>query len=86
MVVVGGFDPLQDWQRRYYKGLRARGKSARLVEYPEAFHSFYSFPDLKQSTVLMEEIKSFVDSHRPQKEEDREPSGGGDKHSNIEEW
>ncbi|CAL9764611.1 unnamed protein product [Musa acuminata subsp. burmannicoides] len=86
MVVVGGFDPLQDWQRRYYKGLRARGKSARLVEYPEAFHSFYSFPDLKQSTVLMEEIKSFVDSHRPRKEEDGERSGGGYKHSNIEEW
>ncbi|RWW25676.1 hypothetical protein GW17_00009965 [Ensete ventricosum] len=60
-----------DWQRRYYKGLRARGKEARLVEYPEAFHSFYAFPDLKQSTVLMEEIKSFVDSHRPRKEEGR---------------
>ncbi|THU51323.1 hypothetical protein C4D60_Mb06t29810 [Musa balbisiana] len=82
MVVVGGFDPLQDWQRRYYKGLRARGKSARLVEYPEAFHSFYAFPDLKQSTVLMEEIKSFVDSHQPRKEDDGDRSGGGgDKHT-----
>ncbi|WOL14280.1 putative carboxylesterase 18 [Canna indica] len=64
LVVVGSFDPLQDWQRRYYKGLRARGKVALLVEYPEAIHAFYAFPDLKESAALMEEIKSFVDSHR----------------------
>ncbi|WOL04107.1 putative carboxylesterase 18 [Canna indica] len=26
LVVVGGLDPLQDWQRRYHEGLRARGE------------------------------------------------------------
>ncbi|THU44454.1 hypothetical protein C4D60_Mb02t07540 [Musa balbisiana] len=64
MVVVGGFDPLQDWQRRYYEGLRSRGKAARLVEYPDAIHAFYAFPELKQASALMEEIKRFVDAHR----------------------
>lgn len=64
LVIVGGFDPLQDWQRRYYEGLRARGKAARLVEYPEAIHAFYVFPQLKESAAAIEEIKAFVDAHR----------------------
>ncbi|THU46673.1 hypothetical protein C4D60_Mb09t07380 [Musa balbisiana] len=68
LVVVGGFDPLQDWQRRYYEGLKARGKEARLVEYPEAFHGFFAFPDPKQSAVFMEEVRSFIEGHRPSKE------------------
>ncbi|PRQ22433.1 putative carboxylesterase [Rosa chinensis] len=25
IVFVGGFDPLQDWQKRYYEGLKKRG-------------------------------------------------------------
>ncbi|XP_010930536.4 probable carboxylesterase 18 [Elaeis guineensis] len=64
MVVVGGFDPLQDWQRRYYEGLRARGKEARLVEYPDAIHAFYVFPELKESAYLIAEIRDFVEEHR----------------------
>ncbi|KAG6516602.1 hypothetical protein ZIOFF_027071 [Zingiber officinale] len=64
MVVVGGFDPLQDWQRRYYEGLRARGRAARLVEYPEAMHAFYAFPEIKESDIVLEEIKGFIDGLR----------------------
>ncbi|XP_008786455.2 probable carboxylesterase 18 [Phoenix dactylifera] len=64
MVVVGGFDPLQDWQRRYYEGLRARGKEARLVEYPDAIHAFYVFPELKESGNLIAKIADFVEEHR----------------------
>ncbi|KAG6512826.1 probable carboxylesterase 18 [Zingiber officinale] len=64
MVVVGGFDPLQDWQRRYYEGLRARGRAARLVEYPEAMHAFYAFPEIKESDIVLEEIKGFIDDLR----------------------
>ncbi|MBA0611978.1 hypothetical protein Godav_012626, partial [Gossypium davidsonii] len=40
MVVVGGVDPLYDWQIRYYEGLKKCGKEAYLIEYPNAFHSF----------------------------------------------
>ncbi|WOL14283.1 putative carboxylesterase 18 [Canna indica] len=64
MLVVGGFDPLQDWQRRYYEGMTTRGKAVRLLEYPDAIHGFYAFPELKQSEALIEEMKAFVEAHR----------------------
>ncbi|RWV93541.1 hypothetical protein GW17_00044001 [Ensete ventricosum] len=67
-----GADRDHDWQRKYYEGLKTRGKEARLVEYPEAFHAFFAFPDLKQSAVLMEEIRSFIEGHRPSKEEEED--------------
>ncbi|MBA0600892.1 probable carboxylesterase 18 [Gossypium raimondii] len=44
MVVVGGFDPLKDWQRRYYEWLLKSGKEARLIEYHNMIHAFYTFP------------------------------------------
>lgn len=43
LVIVGGFDPLQDWQKRYAQGLKKCGKQVEMVEYPNAFHGFYSF-------------------------------------------
>ncbi|URE34292.1 gibberellin receptor [Musa troglodytarum] len=61
MVVVGGFDPLQDWQRRYYEGMTARGKAVRLLEYPDAIHAFYVFPELNQSAAFIEELKAFIE-------------------------
>ncbi|XP_065874721.1 probable carboxylesterase 18, partial [Euphorbia lathyris] len=33
IVVVGGFDALVDWQRRYYDWLKKNGKEAYLIEY-----------------------------------------------------
>ena len=43
IVFVGGFDPLQDWQRRYYEWLRKSGKEAGLVEYQIVFMLFMCF-------------------------------------------
>ncbi|KAJ6806984.1 putative carboxylesterase 18 [Iris pallida] len=63
MVVVGGWDPLKDWQRRYAEGLRRRGKEVRLVEYGEAPHAFYVFPDSKEGGIFLEEMKDFIHSH-----------------------
>ncbi|CAL9169510.1 probable carboxylesterase 18 [Musa acuminata AAA Group] len=60
MVVVGGFDPLQDWQRRYYECMTARGKAVRLLEYPDAIHAFYVFPELKLSAAFIDELKAFI--------------------------
>lgn len=60
LVFVGGFDPLQDWQRRYYEWLKINGKKAQLVEYPNAIHAFYVFPELPESGKLFEEVKDFV--------------------------
>ncbi|KAK1646308.1 hypothetical protein QYE76_064113 [Lolium multiflorum] len=60
VVVVGGYDPLQDWQRRYCELLRSRGKEVQLLEYPDAIHAFYVFPEFAESKDLMLRIKDFV--------------------------
>ncbi|KAJ1292238.1 hypothetical protein BS78_02G376800 [Paspalum vaginatum] len=63
MVVVGGLDPLQDWQRRYAAMLRRKGKAVRVVEFPEAIHTFYVFPQLADAGKVVEEMKAFMDEH-----------------------
>jgi acetyl esterase/lipase len=60
VVFVGGFDPLQDWQRRYYDWLKKSGKEARLMEYPTMIHAFYLFPELPESSQLIGQVKDFV--------------------------
>ncbi|CAN6475458.1 unnamed protein product [Victoria cruziana] len=63
LVVVGGFDQLQDRQRLYYERLRKAGVEARLVEYPKVVHAFYVFPQFPESRELLSEIKSFMEEH-----------------------
>ncbi|XP_024167326.1 probable carboxylesterase 18 [Rosa chinensis] len=60
IVVVGGFDPLQDWQKRYYEGLKKRGKQAELVVFPNAIHTFYAYPELDDSSVFINKVRDFV--------------------------
>lgn len=64
MVVVGGLDPLQDWQRRYYHWLKRCGKEAYLLEYPDMIHAFYVFPELPQAAQLISQVKDFIHKHR----------------------
>lgn len=61
MVVVGGWDPLQDWQRRYADGLRKKGKKVTLVEYEDSVHAFYVLPGVKEASLLIDEIKKFIE-------------------------
>ncbi|KAE8718556.1 putative carboxylesterase 18 [Hibiscus syriacus] len=60
MVVVAGFDPLKDWQRRYYEWLKASGKKATLIEYPNSVHAFHMFPELQETSQLIMKIKDFM--------------------------
>ncbi|CAH9109976.1 unnamed protein product [Cuscuta europaea] len=60
MVVVAGFDSLQDWQRRYYEWLKRSGKQTYLLEYPNMIHAFYIFPELPESSQLIQEVKEFI--------------------------
>ncbi|KAK7380173.1 hypothetical protein VNO78_32645 [Psophocarpus tetragonolobus] len=60
LVFVAGFDPLQDWQRRYYDWLRKSGKNAQLIHYPTMIHAFYIFPELPESSHLLSEVKDFI--------------------------
>ncbi|KAL5776067.1 hypothetical protein ACOSP7_008993 [Xanthoceras sorbifolium] len=60
IVIVGGFDPIQEWQRRYYEGLKKCGKEANLIEYPNAFHGFYVVPELPESSLFVKEVRKFI--------------------------
>ncbi|AES75948.1 putative carboxylesterase [Medicago truncatula] len=60
IVFIGGFDPLNDWQKRYYNWLKKCGKKAELIEYPNMVHVFYIFPDLPESTQLIMQVKDFI--------------------------
>ncbi|XVE99167.1 hypothetical protein REPUB_Repub03eG0173900 [Reevesia pubescens] len=60
IVFVGGFDPLQDWQKRYFQGLKKCGKEAYLVEYPNAIHTFYAYPELPESSWFINETRDFM--------------------------
>ncbi|MCL7040639.1 hypothetical protein MKW94_006952 [Papaver nudicaule] len=60
LVVIGGFDPLQDWAKRYYEGLKKCGKDVDLIVYPNGVHAFYCFPELPETDLLFKEIKDFI--------------------------
>ncbi|KAI3771902.1 hypothetical protein L6452_03074 [Arctium lappa] len=60
VVVVGGLDTLQDWQKRYYEWLKNSGKEAYLLDYRNMFHGFCVFPDLPESGQLISEMKDFI--------------------------
>ncbi|KAL8227684.1 hypothetical protein R6Q57_015268 [Mikania cordata] len=60
LVVVGGRDILQDWQRKYYRWLKKYGKEAFLEEYEYMFHTFYIFTELDEATHVIYVIKNFV--------------------------
>ncbi|KAK8717309.1 hypothetical protein V6N13_044581 [Hibiscus sabdariffa] len=60
IVFVGGLDPLKDWQKRYYEGLKRSGKEAYLVEYPNAIHTFYAYPELPETSLFMKETRDFI--------------------------
>ncbi|KAL6841879.1 hypothetical protein ACP4OV_028391 [Aristida adscensionis] len=64
MVVIGGFDPLMDWQRRYADVLRRKGKRVQVDEFPDAFHGFYGFPELPDATKVLQDMKAFVERNR----------------------
>ncbi|XP_066353685.1 probable carboxylesterase 18 [Miscanthus floridulus] len=67
MVVSGGFDLLKDWHAKYVETLRGKGKLVRVVDYPDAVHGFYVFPELADSGKLVDDMKLFVDYHRSNK-------------------
>ncbi|KAJ1275225.1 hypothetical protein BS78_05G120300 [Paspalum vaginatum] len=60
LLAVGGYDPLQDLQRRYGEMLRSKGKDVRVVEYPDAIHRFYTIPMFDDARDLMIRIAEFV--------------------------
>ena len=60
LVVAGGRDILQDWQRNYYDWLKKSGKAAYLEEYPYMFHGFYLYPELDEAMHVISVVRDFV--------------------------
>ncbi|KAL9229162.1 hypothetical protein vseg_004659 [Gypsophila vaccaria] len=60
LVIVGGLDLLQDWQRRYVDGLKRSGKEVELVKFEDAGHGFYATTELAEFDLLIAKIGEFV--------------------------
>ncbi|GAB4829744.1 Gibberellin receptor gid1b [Ancistrocladus abbreviatus] len=63
LVVVAGFDLVQDWQLAYAEGLGKAGHEVKLLYLKQATIGFYFFPNNDHFYTLMEEIKNFVNSN-----------------------
>ncbi|XP_022132020.1 probable carboxylesterase 18 [Momordica charantia] len=59
-VFVGGLDPLIDRQKRCYEEMKKLGKESYLVEYQNAFHGFYGFPELPEWALFIRDVVDFV--------------------------
>ncbi|KAK3123457.1 hypothetical protein QOZ80_8AG0631260 [Eleusine coracana subsp. coracana] len=64
MVVTGGFDLLRDRHAGYVEELREEGKPVQLLDYPDAIHGFYLFPEIMDSGKILTEMKLFVQEHK----------------------
>jgi acetyl esterase/lipase len=60
LLAVGGYDPMQDWQRRYGDMLRWKGKDVEVVEYSNTIHAFYLLPVFDDARDLMIRIAHFI--------------------------
>ncbi|XP_011009472.1 PREDICTED: gibberellin receptor GID1B-like isoform X2 [Populus euphratica] len=63
LVVVAGFDLVQDWQLAYVEGLQRAGHEVKLLYLKQATIGFYFLPNNDHFYCLMEEIKKFVNSN-----------------------
>ncbi|KAL9228109.1 hypothetical protein vseg_003723 [Gypsophila vaccaria] len=62
LVVVAGFDLVQDWQLAYVEGLKKAGHEVNLLYLEQATIGFYFLPNNDHFYTLMDEIKNFVNS------------------------
>lgn len=63
LVIVAGFDLLQDWQKSYVEGLKKAGQDVKLLFMGQATVGFYLLPNTDHYHVVMEKIKNFVSSN-----------------------
>ncbi|KAF3436363.1 hypothetical protein FNV43_RR23455 [Rhamnella rubrinervis] len=60
LVVVAGYDLVQDWQLAYVEGLKESNHDVKLLYLQQATIGFYFLPNNEHFYCLMEEIKNFV--------------------------
>ncbi|XWS58260.1 hypothetical protein CRYUN_Cryun08bG0018600 [Craigia yunnanensis] len=62
LVVVAGFDLIQDWQLAYVEGLKKAGKEVKLLYLEQATIGFYLLPNNNHFHTVMAEVSKFVSS------------------------
>ncbi|KAK9086611.1 hypothetical protein Syun_029005 [Stephania yunnanensis] len=60
LVVVSGFDLIQDWQLNYVEGLKNAGQEVKLLYLEQATIGFYLLPNNNHFYTVMDEIRNFV--------------------------
>ncbi|PWA59886.1 Alpha/beta hydrolase fold-3 [Artemisia annua] len=60
LVVVSGYDLIQDWQLAYANGLKRAGQKVKLLFRERATVGFYLLPNNDHFHIVMDEIRSFV--------------------------
>jgi acetyl esterase/lipase len=60
LVIIGRFDLLRDWDRRYYEGLKRSEKEVHLVDYPNAVHGFWNFCMRPEYCLFLDEVRAFM--------------------------
>ncbi|MBA0833038.1 hypothetical protein Goarm_017378, partial [Gossypium armourianum] len=56
LVVVAGFDLIQDWQLAYVEGLKKAGQEVKLLYMEQATIGFYLLPNNNHFHIVMDEI------------------------------
>uniref|UniRef100_A0A5B6YTM3 Putative gibberellin receptor GID1C n=1 Tax=Davidia involucrata TaxID=16924 RepID=A0A5B6YTM3_DAVIN len=62
LVVVAGFDLIQDWQLAYADGLKRAGQEVKPLYLERATIGFYLLPNTDHFYIVMDEISNFVRS------------------------
>ncbi|GKC39428.1 gibberellin receptor GID1C-like protein [Tanacetum coccineum] len=60
LVVVAGYDLIQDWQLAYANGLKKAGQKVKLLFREKATIGFYLLPNNDHFHIVMDEIRNFV--------------------------
>eukprot|EP00252_Welwitschia_mirabilis_P010806 TRINITY_DN2433_c0_g3_i1.p1 TRINITY_DN2433_c0_g3~~TRINITY_DN2433_c0_g3_i1.p1 ORF type:complete len:385 (+),score=-35.41 TRINITY_DN2433_c0_g3_i1:111-1157(+) len=60
LVVIGGLDTLQDWQRKYVELLVGAGKSVEVLFYKEGIHGFHLLPIHDLAFRFLKDLHTFL--------------------------
>lgn len=60
IVFLSELDLLKDRGKEYYEWLKEYGKKVKLIEYQNTIHAFYFCPELPQYSLLISQVKDFV--------------------------
>lgn len=65
LVIVGGFDLLQDWQLNYAHTLQSAGKPVEVMFLEQATMGFFLLPNTNLFYTFVEGLRDFLNAHSP---------------------